>query len=78
MRILDILGWLLANICGALVYLPMIIIFIIYALIEVAATGKYVNADNISKRLGKAMVIPIWKVRTFNGLVPFEKPDGMK
>ncbi len=78
MRIINFIGWLLANICGAFIYTPLIIIFIVIALSEIVATGKCAEANRVSKELGKSIEVPLWKIRTFNGFVPFEKPDGMK
>lgn len=74
MKVLNIVGWIGAHIFAATVLLPMIFFFIVYAVLEYAATGKYSNANEMSQRMGRQLEIPAWRVRSLNGLLPIDPP----
>lgn len=67
-------GFCVALLFAALVILPMIVIFVLYALMEFLITGNWSNANNHSKQIGQRIERPLWLVRSLCGLLPISPP----
>lgn len=70
------LGWGVAHLFAALVILPMIVMFVLYALMELSSTGNWNNANDRSKAMGKCIERPLWWVRSLGGMLPITPPQN--
>lgn len=69
------IGFLGAWVFLALVIVPMICFFVFAALIERAKTGRWTNANIMSRNMGKSFEKPLWWIRSLGGLLPIDRPN---